>query len=554
MVATRGAGVTAPGSGGSVGATPAAPHVPIGGTLGVVLLVYLLTGVMQPTLVDWVKYTGAAGMSSPPAMLTLLSNTLGMALVVRVARLLLPWSPAPLRRQLVVALEGPDGVEPEAKSSSKEHTNVGVSQDLVIDVADGGPSQDTFIAHAANDDHHIRMRGGVRHPGSEVGDANQQGGGSEQSELGGSHSGRGVHVPSLPALAIQEPQPAIDLFDRRVLVPTAVDLCSGVLVMMGLLVVGSGVYVVIYSSCTAWTAVLSRLFLRRRLARMQWLGVALCTLGLAANGLASAFHTPTGHVPEPRDSDMGSGQAGWGAPREAAGGVHGPGDAGPESSVGDGRVTFHQQEASTLVLGGLLVLAGSILHSAMFVMVEAGADAGATGAAAPALTARSPALPHTLDTSANAVPQGDTSARSDDVRTRGVVPPLQMCSRMGTLEACIVAAWITAVTVWYSPRQVILSQLAAHQTPIGSAVVLYILLTATNCLHALSFFLLIGRLGAVGSSVLKGLHAVLVFAFSATMYCGYQPSQCATWLKTSAMLLVLAGTLVYVRGGAATSR
>ena len=143
-------------------------------------------------------------------------------------------------------------------------------------------------------------------------------------------------------------------------------------------------------------------------------------------------------------------------------------------------MTFHQQEASTLVMGGLLVLAGSILHSAMFVMVEAGADAGDTDSAAPARTARSPVLPHTLDTSANTVPQGDTSTRSADVHTRGVVPPLQMCSRMGTLEACIVAAWITAVTVWYSPRQVILSQLEAHQTPIGSAVVLYILLTATN--------------------------------------------------------------------------
>lgn len=491
---------------------PVSPQVPtpargvrITGALAVVIAAYLITGVMQPTLVDWIKYMGAAGMSSPPAMLTLLSNTLGMALVARVGRALLPCSPPALRRQLVVALDGQGAGSGACAAEGAWHRQGRAVQGLAGVVTEGVA---LGSQSASGDRHRVRMRG------------------SGGARLGSPEPGE---------LQLGEQRVHVDLFDKRVVLPTAVDLCSGVLVMMGLLVVGSGVYVVIYSSCTAWTAVLSHLFLRRRLTRMQWLGVVLCTLGLAANGLASAFHTPApvpAAIPEP-GTGLGSSSGTDGA-------------SGAEAGDG-GRATFHQQDASTLVLGGLLVLAGSMLHSAMFVIVEASADAAAPAVERPVPDTKSPARSSDDPT----IHSGSGSSHSLPHET---VPPLLMCSHMGTLEACIAAAWIAAVMVWYSPQQVVLSQLAAHGTSIGSALALYVLLTVTNCLHALSFFLLIGRLGAVGSSVLKGLHAVLVFAFSATMYCGYQPSQCATWLKTCAMLLVLAGTLVYVRGEALTRR
>lgn len=50
--------------------------------------------------------------------------------------------------------------------------------------------------------------------------------------------------------------------------------CFQAMVMYGQLKVGGGLYVVLYSSCTVWTAVLCRCLLGKILRKRQWMGVA----------------------------------------------------------------------------------------------------------------------------------------------------------------------------------------------------------------------------------------------------------------------------------------
>jgi drug/metabolite transporter (DMT)-like permease len=69
---------------------------------------------------------------------------------------------------------------------------------------------------------------------------------------------------------------------------TLVDMMSGASIMTGLLFVGSGTYVVIYSSCTIFSALLARRLLRRHLSRMRWLAVVCITVGVAASGYINA--------------------------------------------------------------------------------------------------------------------------------------------------------------------------------------------------------------------------------------------------------------------------
>ena len=52
---------------------------------------------------------------------------------------------------------------------------------------------------------------------------------------------------------------AMGSFNRAILAVTAIDFTSGCLLTSGLLIVGSGTYVVVYSSTTVWTAVIARL-------------------------------------------------------------------------------------------------------------------------------------------------------------------------------------------------------------------------------------------------------------------------------------------------------
>ena len=366
------------------GATRTQRHV----VAAVLVLVYVVTGILQPTLVDWIKYNGAAGMVSPPALLTLLSNTVGMAL--------------------------------------------------------GGPAASAVY----------RMFGRQSLPDESKHD--------EASTFGCHH-----------------------ILCRRVVVSACLDIVSSALIMVGLLSVGSGVFVVIYSSVTAWTALLSRCVLGTRLRWQQWCGVALCSVGLMANAYASATH----------DVDVA-------APRS--------GDAAARGML------YLTQTRRSLLVGGACVLVGSVLHSALFVLLEAGST-------------RSWLLGPPLS-------------------------PMALGWRMGCVESVVVLAWVASMFLLYSPEDVLLASLHEHHTSAWTVTKLYLLLTATNTAHAMSFFAIIKRFGAVGSSVLKGVQAAAVFFISTALFCRYQVSQCASAARTVSMLCVVAGALGYSYATAAHDR
>ena len=104
----------------------------------------------------------------------------------------------------------------------------------------------------------------------------------------------------------------------------ALDLLSGILLTHGLEHVGGGLFSVLYASTTAFTALLARIFLKRRVGAVRGFAVAVVTGGLAL---------------------------------DAAGVVEGEGGATARTT-------------RRLLVGGSLVLCGSLLHSAMFVYTE----------------------------------------------------------------------------------------------------------------------------------------------------------------------------------------
>jgi len=95
--------------------------------------------------------------------------------------------------------------------------------------------------------------------------------------------------------------------------------------MVGQLRVSSNLFVVLYSSCTCWTALLSRFMLGKHLATMQWVGIVCVCAGLAGDATISMFNEPEG---------------------------------------------FERQEGLSRNFGICAVLAGSFLHSLMFCMCE----------------------------------------------------------------------------------------------------------------------------------------------------------------------------------------
>ncbi|KAI8605241.1 hypothetical protein EDD21DRAFT_364115 [Dissophora ornata] len=65
------------------------------------------------------------------------------------------------------------------------------------------------------------------------------------------------------------------------------DVIANALVTVGFFYVGSGMYQVIYSSIVIWCAILTRIFLSRKLNNIQWLAIFGVTLGLAISAVGT---------------------------------------------------------------------------------------------------------------------------------------------------------------------------------------------------------------------------------------------------------------------------
>ncbi len=255
---------------------------------------------------------------------------------------------------------------------------------------------------------------------------------------------------------------------RAVLAATALDLVAGWLCATALVQVGSGVYTVIYSSTTAWTAVISWL-LGKRLVAGQWAGIGLVSLGLLVHAL----------------------------------GV-----------VGDSYVTDSAAESRALALGIATLLAGTVCHAAAFVFNE-----------------------------------------------RAIVryiSALELCGAIGAIESVLLLAYVVGATTLRLLRGQALSEALVRGGLVEGefacakvqVAALYSALVTANALHALAFFAILGRLGAVATGVLKSLLSVSVFGLASLLFCGSgvgsaSRSSCVTPFKVAAITVVLFGSFAY---------
>ena len=73
----------------------------------------------------------------------------------------------------------------------------------------------------------------------------------------------------------------------------------------------------------------------------------------------------------------------------------------------------------------------------------------------------------------------------------------------------------------------------------------YLVLAATNALHAAAFFSILDSLGAVASGVLKGVQMLVVFIASDLLFCAADRSECVTAKKSACVAVVFAGLVLY---------
>lgn len=79
-------------------------------------------------------------------------------------------------------------------------------------------------------------------------------------------------------------------FPKEIIVMTLIDVSATTLTLFGQLMIGSGLYIIVYSSLTIWSAIGSLLLLKRHFTWLMWIGVVIVTIGLMISGVG-AFTT-----------------------------------------------------------------------------------------------------------------------------------------------------------------------------------------------------------------------------------------------------------------------
>ncbi|KAF9349532.1 hypothetical protein BGX26_012182 [Mortierella sp. AD094] len=239
-------------------------------------LSFLATGIFSTIAVQWLYYQGAA---SGTTMLTVFFNYIGMLCVGLVYAMQSWYSNRPQLRQDRTHVEynvlttdlnemseihGHDddqGIKDHIELVGRKMTN-GSNAEAVEIVEVHDDEQDDF-EEADGEKQHLQKQ--KDHSSTSMKDANN------------SKSWIRLHWP---------------VFQVAVM-----DVIANALVTVGFFYVGSGMYQVIYSSIVIWCAILTRIFLGRKLNGIQWLAIFGVTLGLAISAVGTVQdESPDGPV------------------------------------------------------------------------------------------------------------------------------------------------------------------------------------------------------------------------------------------------------------------
>ena len=278
-----------------------------------------------------------------------------------------------------------------------------------------------------------------------------------------------------------------------------VDLISGMCLTFGILLTGGAIFVILYNSCPAWTALLSKFILGKNLSTMQILGVILVCIGLVTNVLGTKLTTQS--------------------------------NGGNDRSDGDDEQAY----IGVIFFGSIIVLVGSLLHSLMFVLSD-----------------------WTLNSSSSPCHENETSMAMNEKASKFSISGEIWSCCLGTIEAIFMFFWVMIgiLTTGFHDRDWSLQQQQNEfengQSYDGNIYYIiggFALLVLVDTIHAASFFTLLKNIGAVASALLKGLQMVIVIALSAFFFCSKESSQCLTVSKVLSALLVLSGVICYGVGG-----
>ncbi|KAF9938730.1 hypothetical protein BGZ67_010494 [Mortierella alpina] len=281
-------------------------------------LSFLATGIFSTIAVQWLYYEGAASGSS---MLTVFFNYVGM-ICVGLVYAAQSWHADRKQRRLatttgagharveydVLMTEGNEMTEAptlDDEPGVRDHIEL-VSHKMGISRKHMEAEADSGLRNPHHDDHHHHHRHHHLRD-SEDSDADSDeddlvvydAAEEEKQRLRIDHtrSSSSFKDHSATSADRSESQSSSWRLHWPVIQVAVMDVIANALVTVGFFYVGSGMYQVIYSSIVIWCAILTRIFLSRKLNNVQWVAIVGVTCGLAISAVGTVQEaSPDGPV------------------------------------------------------------------------------------------------------------------------------------------------------------------------------------------------------------------------------------------------------------------
>ncbi|KAF4758408.1 hypothetical protein FOZ63_028936 [Perkinsus olseni] len=130
-------------------------------------------------------------------------------------------------------------------------------------------------------------------------------------------------------------------------------------------------------------------------------------------------------------------------------------------------------------------------------------------------------------------------------------PPTRLAGFTGLYSITAYAVYFLAWSSWRIREQIV-DEIHANDSTVAWVALWYFLFMLANFLHAAGFFLLLGRIGNVGTAITKGLKTGTYVFISHAIYCSSNDKYCVfpldRWQRTLTLLsaiLSIAGVIAY---------
>lgn len=269
------------------------------------------------------------------------------------------------------------------------------------------------------------------------------------------------------------------------------DVVSQALCMVGLVYAGSSIYIVIYSSTTVFAAMWSKIILSKSLSSHQWIGVCIMVFGLGVTAL--------------KDLEVPSTPA--------------------EMSV-------HHDD----LIGICCILIGASVHALTWILIEKYTQSY--------ITSDHIDMNRDIDIENESGKYGEMEDLEHTGKVKTPAPEL-ICSIMGWYGCAIYGFWQVVYTLPHY-NELLLEPIQQKNGNFVEIELAFAMLIFVCFIHAIAFYSLLQRIGAVSTGVMKGIQTISVFVISHFAFCKYQESQCFTRLRGASLILVIIGIFCYI--------